>query len=52
MDPGRNPVRAVVLLSKAEFQNAPGLDDNDNKRERANATGSPAGGNPPNAPKQ
>jgi sporulation protein YlmC with PRC-barrel domain len=52
MDPGRNPVRAVVLLSKAEFQNAPGLDDNVNKRERTNATGSPAGGNPPNAPKQ
>lgn len=50
MDPGRNPVRAVVLLSKAELQNAPGLDDN--RRERTNAPGSPAGGNPPTAPKQ
>lgn len=50
MDPGRNPVRAVVLLSKAELQNAPGLDDN--RRERTNATGSPAGGNPTSAPKQ
>ena len=34
------PPKAVVLLSKAELENAPALDD---RRDRANAAGSPTG---------
>lgn len=35
IDPGRNPIRAVVLLSRAELENAPALSDG--RRDRANA---------------